>query len=632
VDLIRQLLATLKKGQIQHLKCFIKADAETIWVYHPYNERLVDIDRRLRGRRYNREKKCSHTSITNFDDVIIKYFEQGFYFHECFFTEVEKLLDGGFDLHDTQIQRMGDIINRFNKYSDRKPTPSIAESFQKKDDFALPDLIVNRSFRAYKHQRVGVGFLLESKEAVLGDEMGLGKSMQIILASSYMLYDKSIDKVLIVCPNSMKLNWLYEIKKFTSFTGDDITIIEGTPGKRKKQILNSGSWMIVNYELLRIEDTNILDYLKDFSYSMICDESHRIKSPKAKQSVACLKVGEFACRKYLLTGTIVANKPEDVWNQIRFLDNGRILGSWLSFRKQYCIEKDIKFGRRYVRKIVGYRNLDDLKDKINSVMLRRTKDKCLDLPQKIFQTIPVRMTDKQAALYRKIAEGILKEIEIGEDGKLEIDNILSKMLYALEVASSPTLIDPNAAPEDSGKLAVLDELLDTYIKEGNKKVILWTFFVKNIESFNERYKQYNPVTYYGKTSPKSREKALEDFQHDDNTRLFIGNPQAAGIGLTLTSSSTCIFYDRNFSYVDFKQAVDRIHRIGQHDICHVITLQAEKTIDQYVEALIERKQETAAYLQGDEYKNNKPGNKGKSDNSRLITLNKIADYLQIGGC
>ncbi len=483
------------------------------------------------------------------------------------------------------------------------------------------------SFTLYEHQKTGIDFFINNSIGVLGDEMGLGKTLQAIVACQRFLAQELITEVLVVCPRSLKLNWFYEIKKFTDTSGHDIVIVEGDRHKRQRQLLAPRRWLIINYESLRIEHQQMLAMYRPLSFAMVCDESHKIKNKQAKQSLSCVELGRYATRKYLLSGTFVANKPEDVWNQVNFLDGGRLLGSYHSFKKRYCVERAFKYGYRYVNKIVSYKNLSELKDRLDTLMLRRTKAQCLDLPDRVVQKIPVNMTPKQKTFYDKICQGIVMNLSEPAQN-LSLDNILTKMLYALQVSSNPALIDPALQIErltarlaakpshrpyrqqlkfwrqlrplpatESGKLSALDDLLETYCREQERKVIVWSFFVKNIELFAARYASYNPVLCYGKTSNAQRDYAVQAFNHDPACQLFIGNPQAAGLGLTLTASSLCIFYDRNFSTVDYQQAVDRIHRIGQTQVCNILILQARPTIDQHVDYLLARKNELINFLQ-----------------------------------
>ena len=503
-------------------------------------------------------------------------------------------------------------------------------------------------FTLYEHQKTGVDFFINNSIGVLGDEMGLGKTLQAIVACTRFLQAGEIDEVLVVCPRSLKLNWFYEIQKFTATPDHDIVIVEGDRNKRQQQLLTPHKWLIINYESLRIERMQLLDMYREQRFVMVCDESHKIKNMQAKQSKACVELGRWAARKYLLSGTFVANKPEDVWNQVNFLDAGRLLGSFNSFKRRYCIERTFKYGYRYVNKIVSYKNLDELKDLLDRVMLRRTKAQCLDLPERMVQKIPINMTYKQENFYNKICKGIVMNLREPEQN-LALNNILTKMLYALQAASNPALINPAVQVErltarlvanprnthckrqlkfwqqlrplpasESGKLTALDDLLETYCLEEERKVIVWSFFVKNIELFAERYARYQPVLCYGKTSNAQRDYAVQTFNNDPACRLFIGNPQAAGLGLTLTASSLCIFYDRNFSTVDYQQAVDRIHRIGQTQACNVLILQARQTIDQHVDHLLAQKNDLINFLQDQDH---------EKDSHREIELHEVEEML-----
>lgn len=662
----KQLLAVidvLEKQETQNATCIIRLEGDVIWMHHPYDPHLVEVDRSITGRRFDQTKKCSYAPFVNFPQVLNKYLKEGFSFDQTFLTGIRQFLNTNTDFQDW---RVADIYDQVMKKQEQKNRIAPADKFRKLNDYDVSRLGLPSTFKPYIHQRLGIGFLLESQTGVLGDEMGLGKTMQVVVAVDILLKRGDITKVLVVCPNALKLNWQYEIERFSAIKPDKITVVEGTPKKRQVLIENSEQWLVINYEAVRIELDHLVSAFGDQPFVMICDESHKIKSPTAKQSKACLALGQHAARKFLLTGTLVANKPEDVWHQIWFLDAGQTLGDWREFRKQYCIEQDFKFGRRHVRKIVGYKNLETLRNQLQHVMLRRTKSECLDLPDKIYQTIPVQMTTGQTDLYKKVCQGILKSVKGKGEKVFQLNDILSKMLYALEVASNPALIDPEAIvarledqteqeksnskkkatderlnfwkglkpldSEASGKLKTLDELLESYIEENKQKVVLWSFFVKNIELFGQRYQQFNPVQFYGQVGKSDRLEAVRKFQEDDSVKLFIGNPQAAGVGLTLTAASIAIFFDRNFSTVDFAQAADRIHRIGQSQTCHIITLQSEKTIDQYVDVLIKKKQRVAAFLHDE----NPPGPDDghladdiAEDAENEIDLNQLAKYLHI---
>ena len=492
--------------------------------------------------------------------------------------------------------------------------------------------MINQDLTLYEHQRHGIEFLLAKQVAVLGDEMGLGKTLQAIVACSQLLDQGEIDEIVVVCPRSLKLNWFYEISRFTSYREEEIIIVEGTPLKRQRQLSMPGRrWLIINYEAVRIEERRLLNLYRERSFAMVCDESHKIKNARAQQSKSCLAVGKLAQRRYLLSGTFVANRPEDVWHQVKFLDGGELLGAtFSSFKRTYCIEREFKFGNRYVSKIVDYKNLENLRDRIGTLMLRRTKKQCLDLPDKVIQPIHIKMTSKQKSFYDKINKGIIAELssDLGTT-KLSLTNVLSKLIYALQAASNPALIDPqrqverlskrfqespdqqlreqiyfwqNLQPlsiEDSAKVLALDDLLELYCEE--QKVVLWSNFVGNIELLAERYQRYQPVVYYGKTKHTARDQAVDRFNNEDSCRLFIANPQAAGLGLTLIASSLSIFFDRNFSTVDYQQAVDRIHRIGQTKTCHILIMKTQKSVDHLIDYIIKEKAELSDFLHDQRY-------------------------------
>ena len=432
-----------------------------------------------------------------------------------------------------------------------------------------------------------------------------GKSFALIYTYKALLEKGLVDKVLVLCPSSLTYNWYNEVLKTNLFVP---VIVEGTK-EQKINILKSktGNFFITNYEAIinhrkknkdeeKKDEKEYLDIEKELTsfiqkhkFMLVIDESHRIKGRSGKVFKFLRKLIKHIQYRYISTGTLIANRPEDAWSQM-FVINPNILGTsfFSDFARRFCVT-----GNNYSEyAIVGYKNLDQLKFIIEQNTIRHLKKDVLDLPDKIYKNYYINMDKKQQNLYNELENNILKVIEEYSE---DINKITTNVFTLIEMASNPNLLD-DSFPEETEKLKELDILLDENIMISNRKVILWTNFVKNIKLFENRYKKYNPRVVYGAVGNKERQDAVNDFQQDDTVKLFIANPAAAGVGLTLTASDLAIFYDRGFSYTQWAQATDRNHRIGAKNNVEVISLINRDTIDEGIDKVLSNKEDLSDYL------------------------------------
>lgn len=441
---------------------------------------------------------------------------------------------------------------------------------------------------ALAHQDEGTRFLRENDRAALFDEQGLGKSKQLIDALAAEIGVGTIGAVLIICPNGLKSNWAQEVEKFSTLT----YAVFGSGRNARRVAFRSlrAAFYIINYEAVDSEIASLKALLRFKPIAMVLDESHRIKTPEAKTTRAVLELRTHAARRYILTGTPVANKPEDLWSQMLFLDDGQSLGtSFEAFQRHYRAGAD------------GYKNVDQLRDRIADKSLRRTKAQALDLPAKEYTRVLVDLQGAQRLMYDRMRE----ELELwvrsldGEEVLRRGDAILARMVRLAQLASNPGLLD-SAYKETPAKLNALDDLLERYIARGpSQKIIAWTSFVGNIEALRRRYQRWSPVVIHGANSNEERDRAVHAFKSDPNTRLLIANPAAAREGLTLTEANVAIYLDRTFNLVDYLQSQDRIHRISQTRLCEIVLLIAAGTVDEFIDFSLEQKHRLARYSQAD---------------------------------
>lgn len=440
---------------------------------------------------------------------------------------------------------------------------------------------------ALPHQQRGTQFLRDRTAAALFDEQGLGKSKQLIDAIAQEIAVEQLDGALIVCPNTLKTTWGEEVERHSNLR----YAVFGAGKKARRDAFRSlrAAFYVINYEAVAGELASLRALLRFKRIALVLDESHRIKTPNAKTTRAVHALRSDAARRYIMTGTPVANKPEDLWSQLFFLDDGLTLGTTFeSFKKRYC------------SKTGGYQHIEEVRERLAEISLRREKVGTISLPTKTVTRVPVTLRGVQLEMYEKLRTELAIWVQTlsGEQVLAKAENILSRLVRLAQLASNPKLVDASYK-ETPAKFLALDELLRDCLADPSRKVIVWTSFVLNISTLVARYFELRPVTVYGEMDGESRDKAIAAFKHEPEARLMIANPAAAREGLTLTEADTAVYLDRTFNLVDFLQSQDRIHRMSQTRDCQIILLIAENTIDEFIDFSLAQKHRLARYTQGD---------------------------------
>lgn len=432
--------------------------------------------------------------------------------------------------------------------------------------------------KLFKHQEVGVEFLKKKEKCILADEMGLGKTRQSIIAS----HEKDDQGVkLIIVPASLKINWEREIKMiypdqgvFTIQSGPEVDI----PKK---------DWVILNYDMLKKYKDQILS-MKDEIKTCIIDEAHYIKGKKAIRSKITLEIVKELDQVYCLTGTPIQNRPVELFNLLRAIDHP--LGKRKSFySKRYCgghLRTIVKKNGQVIRfwDESGATNLPELRALTSDVILRRTKDEVLDLPEKMISVEIVDLNRLWQKEYDQAWDKYLEWITQNPEGK-DIDNIMSAQalveLMKLKQVCSEAKIDrivsdiQNAVDQDS-------------------KVIVFSQFTNTIKLLREKLqdKAIPSVRLTGQDKMEERQKSVDEFQNNSAVKVFVGNIMAAGVGLNLTAASQVMFADMDWSPAVHDQATDRAHRIGQKGTVNVYYYVAVGTIEEDIVDILQSKLKT----------------------------------------
>ena len=427
--------------------------------------------------------------------------------------------------------------------------------------------------KPFPHQIEAFNVGNKCTDLLLADDQGLGKTKESIdIAVSRK---EEIGKCLIVCGvNSVKYNWSEEIKIHSD---ESSIVIDGkTVDKRLSQIrewiYGNDYFGIINIESLRNE--KIMDLIYDSCKNeiigaVIVDEIHKAKNGMCSQGRS---VRNLNCKVRIgLSGTPM-NKAEDLWNILTWLRVEK--RSFYSFRNRYCI-----MGGYGGYKVVGHKNLDELNEELNKVMLRRKKEEVLDLPPKLYKTEFIELTRKQQLLYKEIKQGIVENLE----SIMEIPNPLSCTVRLRQLTGG-------LFGDDNPKLDRIKDILEE-ITESGHKAIIFSQWEKVTEVYRNALKEYNPAYIVGDVEVEDRQKEVYRFQNDPECKVAIGTIGAMGTGFTMNKASYVFFVDKKYWEAENRQAEDRAHRIGVDHTVNIISLVAKNTIDEGIEELLRENKE-----------------------------------------
>ena len=448
--------------------------------------------------------------------------------------------------------------------------------------------------KPYQHQKEALEQSYMERNFAYFMEMGCGKS-KVLIDNIAWLYEKAeIDCAVIVAPKGVYMNWknseipihLHDSIRHKVYTWKSSLTKKETEMLRESVVERHRLRIIlVNVEAFATK--KVLQYLDKVTHRseflLAIDESTTIKNIKAKRTKALIKFGEAAKYKRILTGAPITKSPLDLYSQFLFLDS-KILGhnSYWSFQGRYAVIKSVKMGAHSFNQVVGYRNLEEMKDKMDWCTYRTTKEEALDLPPKIYTTRQVDMTLEQSRHYDSLKETSVALLNSGE--MVSAPEVMTRLLRLQQLLCGYLVTDNGEIQEvPNNRMNVLMET----IEEMEGKVIIWSRFRHDIIKITEKLKQTygsdTVVNYFGDTSMKDRQDAIEKFQNlKSNVKFFISNPQTGGMGITLHAAANVIYYSNDFNLESRKQSEDRAHRVGQHKPVLYVDLMCPKTVDVHI--------------------------------------------------
>lgn len=433
----------------------------------------------------------------------------------------------------------------------------------------------------FPYQAYGVEWLKNHPAALLADDMGLGKTAQAIRYAEAV----GARNVLVVCPASLKINWQRE---WAMWAGRKAHISNSTNGGVFKL---DDVVVIINYDVVHARRAEVTSRVWDL---VIFDEAHYLKNQKARRTRACFGFRSFKPidgeRKLLLTGTPVLNKPVELWTLLRYL-RPDVWRDYFGYVKRYCGA----FKGPWGWDVSGATNLDELQRVLRSnLMLRRRKEEVLtELPPKLRQIVEVEPDSGARKLIQRdagIIDRALKALGLGKEETLTEEEF-SEAVWAMMGGDGIPFEEQSTVRRETGEAkipAAIAHLTDA-VGAGHK-VVAFAWHQEVIQRVAEQFPGCAVVT--GDTSVPKRQSAVDRFQTQDDCNLFIGQINAAGVGLTLTASSHVVFIELPWSPALVTQAEDRCHRIGQHDSVLVQHLVLANSLDSKMAKVLLQKQRT----------------------------------------
>ena len=415
------------------------------------------------------------------------------------------------------------------------------------------------------YQNKGVSFINQKNGRVLlADEMGLGKTIQVL---AWLQLHPELRPVVIIVPASLKLNWQREINKWMRDNCRTEILSGSSPHSLNT---NLADIFIINYDVLPFW---IGRFERIQSKVLVTDECHYFKNNNAKRTKAVLKLGKLIPHILALSGTPITNRPVEIFNAVNLIDSTLFPSRW-GFLHKYCGAKHNGFGWDFN----GATNTKELHERlINSIMIRRKKKDVLkELPDKTRSFIPIELNNDKE--YKNAEKDFIQWIRENK-GKIAA-NKASNAMALTEIETLKQLAV-------KGKMKQVINWINDFLESGEKLVIFAVHhFV--IDMLMKEFKEI-AVKIDGSVTGINRQRAVDDFQTNRNTKLFIGNIKAAGVGITLTATSKVVILELPWTPGELEQAIDRVHRIGQENKVIAYFLLALDTIEEKIAALLDKK-------------------------------------------
>jgi superfamily II DNA or RNA helicase len=501
--------------------------------------------RKLAGRFFDPEGRLRPDLIADFDEFLAA----------STFHDPELRVDDDVRLY---LAERRDADERLRRVDEAFPKGARSAAF--KDVLKVP---------LYDYQREGVLFAARAGRCLIGDEMGLGKTAQAIATAEVMAKLFGVERVLVICPTSLKHQWKNEIGRFTSRPAG---VIEGMKLKRAEGFADPDPFFkITNYDTVYMDLDAIAAWSPDL---VILDEAQRIKNwgTRVARSVKSIR-SPYAV---VLTGTPLENRLEELISIVQFVDPHR-LGPTFRLLHDHQVRDD-------AGKVVGYRDLNRIGETLAPVLLRRQKDQVLNqLPERIENTIFVPMTQYQRELHTENQEVVAKLVEKWRRMKFLTEADKQRLMIALQrmrmACDSSYLLD--SSRDEGLKKTEIATVLGELLEQPGTKAVVFSQWVRMHELLQRTAKKHKwgHVFCHGGVDGRDRGKLIEQFRNDPNCRLFLST-DAGGVGLNLQFASVVVNVDLPWNPAVLEQRIGRVHRLGQKQPVRVVNFVAKGTIEE----------------------------------------------------
>lgn len=506
-----------------------------------------------------------------------------------------------------------------NKVDERRSVKRWEYLFEDKPtDFDCP-----YTKKPFQHQLVAVESMIGAESFGLLMEMGTGKTYCIALELNYyacMMASNEMIRAVIACPKSLRENWKRELLSgISDYHNICVEILNGDMKSLEQiyNLLNDSARIkiaIVSYDSV----STMLPQLKAFKPTYyVADESHYLKNPESKRSKSNLELSHESVMRRILTGTPVSNNILDVWHQFEILRKGALgFQTYTGFKKEYAyVEKHGQF-----EKVEGFKDdkIEELKEHMARLSFVVKKERCLDLPERLYSVVTVEMPPTVREVYAKMAKEFYIMLEDGNEIKTEF--IIVQMLKLSQICCGYAVgakikegMEDDEDPEYERTLSLIpggdakmNDMVDD-IEEVCKssKAIVWSRFRLSNQMLKNKLRERGIIAdvFDGGTKEADRQKIIDNFNTKDEHRVFIGNPQSGGVGLTLLGTKTApchtaYFYSNSFQFGAREQAEARNHRIGQVNKVIYKDYVYMDSIEEYIVDILSQKRDLA-----DEVKN-----------------------------
>lgn len=475
---------------------------------------------------------------------------------------IERVKRVGHDIHIREDVR--DFIAQLRDQAERKKR--IIREFPGANGGLLWKSLLKASL--YPYQKEGSLFAARAGRCIIADDMGLGKTIQAIAASEILARIMGVQRVLVICPTSLKHQWRQEIDRFS---GRSAVVVEGLFKKRTDLYQTESFYKIVNYEIVHQDRESIERWAPDL---IVLDEAQRIKNWKTRRAKSVKQLSsEYAI---VLTGTPLENRLEELHSIVEFVDRYH-LGPLFRFLAEHQ-ETDLT-GR-----VVGYRNLSGISQSLEPILIRRHKEAVLkQLPERLDKRFFVPMTEQQRRHHEENREIVGRIVNKWRRCGFLSEQDQRRLMIALQfmrmVCNSTYLLDPET---DHGyKADEVIALLDEIFEQKDAKVVIFSQWLGTHELLLRRFesKKWGSVFFHGGVPSAQRKELIRRFKTETDCRVFLST-DAGGVGLNLQNANVVINMDQPWNPAILEQRIGRVHRLGQHRPVRVVDFVSKGTIEQ----------------------------------------------------